>query len=46
VLKVALPIVSVLITLASIWLLGMFAGTMADYYRTTRKQTLISLSFR
>jgi hypothetical protein len=39
------PVGSMLINLAAILLIGAFAGTIADYYGTTRKQILLSLSF-
>jgi hypothetical protein len=39
------PVANLFTTVATFLLLGMFASTLADYYRTTRKQILISLSF-
>jgi hypothetical protein len=44
-LRVVGPVTSILLQLAVGLLFGMFAGTMADYYGSTRKQILISLSF-
>jgi hypothetical protein len=44
-LRIVGPVGSMLINLAAVLLAGAFAGTVADYYGTTRKQILISLSF-
>jgi hypothetical protein len=43
--RVVGPVASMLIMFAGFLLLAVFADTIADYYGTTRKQILISLSF-
>jgi hypothetical protein len=39
------PVGSMLLYVATAWLMGTMAGTVAEYYGTTREQILISLSF-
>jgi hypothetical protein len=43
--RIVVSVASILFCLGVFLLMGEFAGTIADYYGTTRKQILISLSF-